>query len=145
MKSLTNKIALISTAFLVVAMGVTFIGFNVLEKQQPQAAVPFEPFCGTEPLTSNKDPQGTALFMANCASCHKLYKRAVGPALSGLFNNDSYPSREYFYEHVRNEQKLLDEKDEYAMYINEMYISYFVHEFELTDEEMELLLDYIAD
>ncbi|MEP0481597.1 MAG: cytochrome c, partial [Nonlabens sp.] len=40
-----------------------------------------EPAAPVEATSGGDATLGEALFKANCASCHKLYKKAVGPAL----------------------------------------------------------------
>ena len=64
-------------------------------------------FCGTADLESNTpfDREGRSLFMSNCAACHKLYKRATGPALYGAA--EIFPSDSIFHEYIKG-QKVLD-------------------------------------
>ena len=69
----------------------------------------------------------------------------VGPSLKGLVQNGRYPSKEYFYEYVRNENKLIEQNDEYAKAINDEYSRDYSHEFELTDLEVEQILEYISE
>ena len=57
---------------------------------------------------------GEALFKANCAACHKLYKKAVGPALYQV--GDKY-ERDWLYRWVRNSQELVQAGDAQAVAI----------------------------
>ena len=44
----------------------------------------------TNPLQADVDAElGKKLFKANCASCHKLDKKLVGPALAGVTDRHS--------------------------------------------------------
>lgn len=43
--------------------------------------------------------KGKALFNANCAACHKLNKRAVGPALAGV---SAKYDKEWLYSWIKN-------------------------------------------
>ena len=43
--------------------------------------------------------KGKSLFNANCAACHKLNKRAVGPALAGV---SSKYDKEWLYSWIKN-------------------------------------------
>ena len=146
MKSVTNKIILISSIFLIITIGITIVAYSQIERYQPQCATEIpQLICGTESLLSDNAKKGKNLFNAYCAACHKLYKKMTGPSLKGLVQNGNYPSKEYFFDYVRNEQKLNDEKDEYAKAINDEYSLDYVHQFKLTDIEVEQLLEYIAE
>lgn len=146
MQKVANKIIWLSSIFLLIAIGIAFVAYTQIEQNQPQCATEIpEPFCGTESLLSENAQKGKNLFNANCASCHKLYKKMTGPSFKGLVQNGRYPSKEYFYDYVRNEQKLIDNNDEYAKAINDEYSYDYVHQFELTDTEIEQLLEYIAE
>jgi mono/diheme cytochrome c family protein len=61
---------------------------------------------------------GEALFKANCAACHKLYKKAVGPALYQV--GDKY-ERDWLYRWVRNSQELVQAGDAQAVAIFNEY------------------------
>ena len=56
-------------------------------------------FCG---FSFGQDPDplaGKKLFNANCAACHKLNKKAVGPALKGV---TSKYEKEWLYSWIKN-------------------------------------------
>lgn len=55
---------------------------------------------------------GKALFNANCAACHKMDKKAVGPALRGVA--DKY-DKEWLYKWIRNSQELVKSGDATAV------------------------------
>ncbi|OAB80552.1 c-type cytochrome [Cochleicola gelatinilyticus] len=59
---------------------------------------------------------GEALFKANCAACHKLDRKATGPALRGVA--DKY-DREWLYDWVKNSQGLIASGDAQAIKIFE--------------------------
>lgn len=61
---------------------------------------------------------GETLFKANCAACHKLYKRATGPALFGV--GDKY-DRDWLYRWIRNSQEMVKAGDAQAVAIFEEY------------------------
>jgi mono/diheme cytochrome c family protein len=51
---------------------------------------------------------GKALFNANCAACHKLYKKATGPALFGV--SKKY-DRNWLYSWINDSQALIASGD----------------------------------
>ena len=51
---------------------------------------------------------GKALFNANCAACHKLDKKATGPALRGVA--EKY-DKEWLYKWIRDSQELIKSGD----------------------------------
>ncbi len=55
---------------------------------------------------------GEALFKANCAACHKLDKKAVGPALRGVADKFD---REWLYKWIHNSQALIASGDPTAV------------------------------
>jgi cytochrome c2 len=61
---------------------------------------------------------GEALFKANCASCHKLYKKAVGPALFGVSERRD---REWLYKWIVNSAELIASGDAEAVAIYNEY------------------------
>jgi len=61
---------------------------------------------------------GEKLFKANCASCHKLGKKATGPALRGV--GDKY-EKEWLYEWIANSTAMINSGDARAVAISEEY------------------------
>ena len=61
---------------------------------------------------------GKKLFNANCAACHKLNKRAVGPALRGI---SSKYDREWLYSWIKNSTAMVKSGDTQAVAIYEEY------------------------
>ena len=55
---------------------------------------------------------GEALFKANCAACHKLDKKATGPALRNVANKYD---KEWLYEWIKNSQGLIKSGDALAV------------------------------
>ena len=51
---------------------------------------------------------GKKLFNANCAACHKLNKKAVGPALKGV---SAKYDREWLYSWIKNSAKMIKSGD----------------------------------
>lgn len=84
--------------------------------------------------------QGEALFKANCASCHQLYKKRTGPALFGV--GDKY-EREWLYKWIRNSQDLVKAGDAQAVKIFEEYNGSVMTPNEgLTNEDIDNIVAY---
>ena len=61
---------------------------------------------------------GKSLFNANCAACHQLNRKAVGPALSGV--TEKY-DKEWLYSWIRNGTQMIKDGDPQAVAIWEEY------------------------
>ncbi len=61
---------------------------------------------------------GKKLFNANCAACHKLNKKAVGPALKGV---SAKYDKEWLYSWIKNSAAMIKEGDAQAVAIWEEY------------------------
>ena len=61
---------------------------------------------------------GKKLFNTNCAACHKLNKRAVGPALKGI--STKY-DKEWLYSWIKNSTAMIKSGDAQAVAIYEEY------------------------
>jgi mono/diheme cytochrome c family protein len=61
---------------------------------------------------------GKKLFNANCAACHKLNKRAVGPALKGV---SAKYDKEWLYTWIKNSTAMIKSGDAQAIAIYEEY------------------------
>jgi len=61
---------------------------------------------------------GEAIFKANCAACHKLYKKSIGPALHQVTERRD---REWLYKWIRNSAALIASGDAQAVEIYNEY------------------------
>ena len=61
---------------------------------------------------------GKNLFNANCAACHQLNRKAVGPALRGV--SDKY-DKEWLYKWIKNGTQMIKDGDPQAVAIWEEY------------------------
>ncbi len=93
---------------------------------------------GCEPIE-----KGKSLFKANCAACHKLNQKAVGPALAGI--EEKY-EKEWLYRWIRNGAAMIQEGDPQAVAIWEEYnrspMTYYP---QFSDEDIDNILAYIAE
>jgi mono/diheme cytochrome c family protein len=85
---------------------------------------------------------GETLFKANCAACHKLDKKATGPALRGVA---SKYETEWLYKWIRNSQGLINSGDALAVKLfaenNNSVMTSFP---QLTDEDINNILAYTS-
>jgi mono/diheme cytochrome c family protein len=83
---------------------------------------------------------GEALFKANCASCHKLYKKAVGPA---LFQVSQKYDREWLYSWIKNSAALIASGDAQAIAIYNEYNQSNMNAFpQLSNVDIDNILAY---
>ena len=74
---------------------------------------------GQEEIIPGADvAKGEELFKSICASCHKRYEKAIGPALHGVSERREM---EWIYKWVKNNKKLRDSGDQQAIAIYEEY------------------------
>ena len=72
-----------------------------------------------DPASSGGDVvAGESLFKANCAACHKMDKKAVGPPLRGITD---IQSRDWLHKWIKNSQSLISSGDAAAVKIFEEY------------------------
>ena len=62
---------------------------------------------------------GKKLFNANCAACHKLNKKAVGPALKGV---SAKYDRDWLYKWIKNSAAMIKEGDPQAVAVWEAMV-----------------------
>ncbi|AZQ42917.1 c-type cytochrome [Nonlabens ponticola] len=89
-----------------------------LDTSDGEPAMPVEAEAAPEEDTIGDAAAGEKLFKSNCASCHKLYKRATGPA---LFEVTKRREREWLYKWIKNSAALIASGDAQA---NEIYNEY---------------------
>lgn len=86
--------------------------------------------------------QGKSLFNANCAACHTLDKRLVGPPLSGVAEKRS---REWLQKWIRNSADLIKSGNKDAIAIYEEYNKIPMTPFpQLSDQEIDDILAYTS-
>ncbi|MCG2417732.1 c-type cytochrome [Aequorivita sp. F47161] len=84
---------------------------------------------------------GEALFKANCAACHKLDKKAVGPALRGV--GDKF-DRDWLHKWIRNSQALIASGDAQAIKLFEENNKAIMTAFPaLSDADIDDILAYV--
>src|SRR6056300_1429436 len=83
---------------------------------------------------------GKALFNANCAACHKLNKRAVGPALKGV---SAKYDKEWLYSWIKNSTAMVKSGDAQAVAIYEEYNGSVMTSFpQLSNEDIDNIIAY---
>ena len=94
-------------------------------------------------LHSQDDPivkEGKKLFNANCAACHKLNKRGIGPALKGV--SEKY-DREWLYSWIKNSSAMIKAGDPQAVAVYEEYNRSVMNNFpQLSNEDIDKILAY---
>ena len=94
-------------------------------------------------LFAQDDPAAAAgkkLFNANCAACHKLNKKAVGPALRGV--TDKY-EKEWLYSWIKNSSAMIKAGDPQAVAVWEEYNRTAMNSFpQLSTEDIDNILAY---
>jgi mono/diheme cytochrome c family protein len=83
---------------------------------------------------------GKSLFNANCAACHQLNRKAVGPALSGV--TEKY-DKEWLYSWIRNGTQMIKDGDPQALAIWEEYNRAVMTNYpQFSDEQIDNILAY---
>ncbi len=95
------------------------------------------------------DPvQGKALFNTNCAACHNLDKKMVGPALrhfEARLADEEGLDREWIYKWIRNSSAVIKSGDAYAKKIYDEYGGAAMTPYpQLSDTDLNNILAYTA-
>lgn len=89
--------------------------------------------------------EGSKLFSANCASCHALNGKVIGPALGGVVDKYS-GDYEWIVAWIKNNEKLRKSGDERALAIYEEYNGQAMNLFEnLSDDQITSILMWIEN
>ena len=94
--------------------------------------------------TSGDAAKGKDLFKANCAACHKLDGKLVGPPLGGITEKKS---AEWLHKWIKNSKALIDAGDKDAIAIFEEYnkVPMLAYDGILSDGDIDNVLAYITD
>ncbi|MBU3677875.1 MAG: c-type cytochrome, partial [Chitinophagaceae bacterium] len=95
-------------------------------------------------FTTYAQPDGKALFQANCASCHNPIKDATGPALKGV--SARVPSKDWLYKWIKNSAAVIGSGDPYAVELYNKWNKTAMTAFPaLSNEEIDAIVKYVED
>ena len=83
---------------------------------------------------------GDALFKGNCAQCHAIHTKEVGPALAGITERRPVS---WLIPWGKNSSKVVARGDAYAVKLFNEYGKQQMPSFNLTDDEISSILAYI--
>ena len=98
--------------------------------------------CFTLNLTAQEPDiaKGKSLFNSQCASCHKLNRKLVGPALKGV---SAKYEKEWLYSWIKNSAAMIKSGDERAVAIYEEYNKVAMNAFpNLSNNDIDNILAY---
>jgi mono/diheme cytochrome c family protein len=103
-------------------------------------AAALDPAVAAAPASGADAAAGEALFKSNCAACHKLYKRAVGPQLHQI--SQKY-EKEWLYKWIKNSAAFIASGDARANAIYNEYNQSKMNAFPaLSDTDIDNILAY---
>ncbi len=93
-------------------------------------------------FSASAAPDGKALFMSNCASCHNPLKDATGPALKDI--DKTFPDKEWGHKWVKNSQTLVAAGDPTAVAMFNKFGKVVMTPFpQLSNEDIDAILAYV--
>ena len=99
---------------------------------------------GAAPATGGADPAalaaGDALFKANCAQCHAVNEKVVGPALGGITKRRSIS---WLIPWIKNSAKVIASGDEYAVKLYNENGKQQMPSFGLSDKEITSIIGWV--
>jgi mono/diheme cytochrome c family protein len=86
---------------------------------------------------------GTALFQANCASCHSITKDLTGPALGGLEGRGPWSDRKQLHAWIHNPAKFMA-SDPYTQGLKQRFNGAMMTAFpQLSEKDIDAIVDHI--
>lgn len=86
-------------------------------------------------------PDGKALFMANCATCHNPLKDATGPALKGVDTRS--PGMDWLHDWVHNSSAVIATGDPYAVKLKAKWKTVMTPFPNLSNEDIDAIITYV--
>jgi mono/diheme cytochrome c family protein len=106
-------------------------------------SIPNNAFSQAEELPTSDEAiaNGEKLFKGNCAVCHQVQQKMVGPALKNVYERRELP---WLLNFISNSQKVIQGGDEYAVNLYNEYGKAVMPSFDyFADEEIKSILGYI--
>ncbi len=117
--------------------------FGCKDKNLSQNNVKTNQSITQEPI-KNKNPKydlGSTTFKNNCSSCHRMDKKLIGPPLEMITKKRE---KKWLLSFIKNNRKLIDQKDSTALKVWYKYNKAIMPQFEhLENDEMEALYYYL--
>jgi cytochrome c551/c552 len=125
-----KRFFLIVTLIILVGLGILYLTLKMPDAQKEISDLDNSNFCGTNAFSTETSFEGRQIFNTNCAACHKLDQKMMGPPLRHI-------SKKYDTLTILN--FLHGEK---TKIVNEDYEDTCINFPQLTKEDISLLLSY---
>ncbi|MGM0581770.1 MAG: c-type cytochrome [Bacteroidota bacterium] len=106
-------------------------------------SLPNNAFAQADELPTDEEAiaNGEKLFKNNCAVCHQVQNKMVGPALKDVYERRELP---WLLNFIKNSQKVIQSGDEYAVDLYNEYGKAVMPSFDyFADEEIKDILGYV--
>ena len=140
---LSRSLGIISGLILAMITVIFCTAFLVAHKQQRYAIqAPVEIIDSTPKIALTEQQElGKSIFNANCASCHKKYKKAVGPALHGVTQRREM---EWIYTWIYNSTAMIQSGDAQAVALYKEYKQSNINAFpQLSTEDIDAIVSWV--
>ncbi len=92
---------------------------------------------------STSVPDGKAIYELNCANCHELWERNIGPAMVGVENRGPWKNRKNLFAFVRNPLGTFKQWAYTKAMVKEYNDQLMPAYPQLTDADMKAVFDYL--
>lgn len=140
---LSRGLAIISgliLSMIAIIFGAAFL--IAYEQQKYTITAPVESVVATPAVVLTEQQElGESLFKTNCASCHKRYKKALGPALYGVTERRDI---EWLYTWIKNSAAMIKSGDAQAVALYNEYNQSNMNAFpQLSKEDVDAILSWM--
>ncbi len=109
------------------------------EEQNTEVAAAADTGIPTSPEMISK---GQNLYSGNCAQCHAVHQKVVGPALANVWERQSIPWLTNF---IKYPQRVIESGDAYAVALYNEYKQFMPNHDFLSDDDIMAILAYVQD